>query len=582
MINFARMQNAVRTARHNQKPFRDKRTEMIQQLAGHHYGKQGAPDRVPVNLIELTVNINKRDLAARRPIFNVTTPHWQLKPSAYELELAINFLLEQINFHSSIEHLVVDAHFGPGIMKVGVCGDNGFYYGGNLHMTGVPFADPVSLDDWVHDPRAKRKDFFTFCGNRYTVTRTKLLNYGLVDERDLRRMSPVYDDSTNEDGSTRASSISLATAPGEGEVVESYEFYDIWSPEDGRIYTLRLDGNDYERVTDWDGPKRGPYRMLGFGIVPDNVFPLAPGYGMLDLHLLANKLYRKLGRQAERQKTITAVQGGADEDGNRILEAADGQMIRVDNPERVKEIMFGGADQIGFAFAVHAVDRYSWTQGNLDGRGGLSPQADTLGQEKLLAAANSKLSQDMQDALTRFVQDVGTDLAELMWTERDFKLPLIKKSAGREQPFTYTPDRRQGDFLQYNFQIVPGSMQYVSPSQQIQVMDMAMQRAIAMGDMLTAQGQIIDTKAYFDNLADLSQTPAVREVVKYMGPDTMERMPVNPGGSSSGKPSDTKRTYERVNRSGATRQNKDQQLVADLIGKPRQPAERAVGMRAVG
>ena len=64
--------------------------------------------------------------------------------------------------------------------------------------------------------------------------------------------------------------------------------------------------------------------------------------------------------------------------------ANDGEVILVNDANSLKEMRFGGPDQANLAFAIHAKATHSEIAGNLQTLGGLSPQADTLGQEQLL------------------------------------------------------------------------------------------------------------------------------------------------------------------------------------------------------
>ena len=101
-------------------------------------------------------------------------------------------------------------------------------------------------------------------------------------------------------------------------------------------------------------------------------------------------LFRKLGRQAERQKTLLGVMGDAQRDGERIGSASDGDIVTMDNPEKAKELTFGGVNPDNFNFVIALRDLFSWTAGNLDAIGGLGPQAPTATQEKLIAISSNK------------------------------------------------------------------------------------------------------------------------------------------------------------------------------------------------
>jgi hypothetical protein len=84
-------------------------------------------------------------------------------------------------------------------------------------------------------------------------------------------------------------------------------------------------GAEFLRVARTTGRTSGPYHMLGFTPVSDNILPLPPRAIWYDLHTLGNRIARKLARQAERLKRVLAYEGKAAEDDAEIAEADDGE-----------------------------------------------------------------------------------------------------------------------------------------------------------------------------------------------------------------------------------------------------------------
>lgn len=121
---------------------------------------------------------------------------------------------------------------------------------------------------------------------------------------------------------------------------------------------------------------------------------------------MANRVFRKLGRQSDRQKTVTLVQAGQEDDGRRLVESSDGDVIRTDRPEGTREARFGGVDQPTLAFLVQLKDLFVYMGGNLDALGGLGKLSETVGQEQLIAKSASARIADMQETATKAVKQV--------------------------------------------------------------------------------------------------------------------------------------------------------------------------------
>ena len=89
----ARLKTSLEASYKKLKPFRENNIEAVRQYVGSHYSNDGADDKVPINLLELAINIYIRQLAARAPNVLVTTPYsgrmpgtMNLKPYAANLE----------------------------------------------------------------------------------------------------------------------------------------------------------------------------------------------------------------------------------------------------------------------------------------------------------------------------------------------------------------------------------------------------------------------------------------------------------------------------------------------------------------
>ena len=588
MVSFndtrlSKLRQAISYSRRQLQPFRQQRYEVIRQYVGYHYSDDGASDRVPVNLLELAINIYTQQMAARVPQVLVNTSFRQLRPMAANFELAVNQLLKEIRFGETIRLAVIDALFSLGIIKTGLERRASVEIAGYLHDVGQPFADTISLDNWVHDTTATRLEQCQFMGDRYR------LPLELVKEskafKNTDNLQATVKTAYNEDGDSKAESLSHGSQVDPDEYKEHVELWDIWLPCENLLITIGAEGESKPlRVIEWDGPETGPYHLLSFSPVPGNIMPLAPSALWMDLHDLANRLFRKLGRQAERQKTVLGVQSGAEDDGSRIIKANDGEALRMDNPDRAREYRFGGIDQPSLAFLLQVKDLFVYLGGNLDSLGGLSPMADTLGQDQLLAQNASKRVADMQDRVIAFTKDVINSLGFYLWNDPLINLPLTKRVPGMEElsvATTFDAESREGDFLDYNIEIEPYSMQHQSPQMKLQALVQVFQQFIApFAPMMAEQGIGINFEALLNTIGKYANVNELNEILEFSQPSGMYDKPMV--GQPPQKMGTTRHISERVNRPGATRSGKDAALMQTLLGGNPQAAEMAAIRRPTG
>ena len=206
---LGRLQSSMEYSRKKLEPFRKNQLQAVQQLVGYHYsGIGGAEDKVPINFIELALNIYVQHLAASRPQFLVTTDSKELKPIALKLGLDINWLLKELKFEEVIQSAVTQAIFSIGIVKTGLHNTLNVQLDGQWYPLGEPFASDVSLDNWVHDMVAVKWGQIQYCGDRYTVPMDDLKSMELDDEFIKQLVPNDFSDDMNEDGNKKTSSIS--------------------------------------------------------------------------------------------------------------------------------------------------------------------------------------------------------------------------------------------------------------------------------------------------------------------------------------------------------------------------------------
>lgn len=577
-----RLRTAMRHSLRRLRVYRQNRLAAIKQLVGKHYSEDGTPDRVPLNLFELAYSIYKRSLVAQQPQVTVSTKFRNLKPMASTLEAAINHLLVEIDLETTLSDAVSDAMFCMGVINVGMAPyatlDDPEVFGAACNV-GQPFAAVVSLDDWVHDMAAQRYEQCAYAGHRYRLPYEYVMECGLFENLD--KLEPMSKWGANDDfggSQERAGEVSRGQPQSdEDEIYDYVELWNVWLPMERIVTTVVMDEERLPlRTVEWEGPERGPYHIFGFEHVSDQIMPLAPAMMWMDIHKLTNDLFLKVGRQADRQKTVLAYEGRAAADAKAIQGANDGDAINVDSVDAIKEFKWGGAEQVNVALILQLVNQFSWLAGNLDMLGGLSPQSETLGQDQLLAASASKRLQAMQAKVLRVTTDVAKDLAQYLWNDPLIELPLTKriKDLDMDIPTRFAPELREGDFLQYNIKIEPHSMQYQTPEMKFRAfMALLQQMVLPMAQMLGQQGLTLDFKKVVAKGAQLNGLEAeLGDILVPMDPRSMQTEP-QPMQAAATKPPQTLRQYERINRPAGTRVGRDNAMMQTLLNSKVQKDE---------
>ncbi|MDD5011461.1 MAG: hypothetical protein PHQ00_04990 [Phycisphaerae bacterium] len=538
---ISQLSKAVGYSRSQMKPFRENRSELLKEYVGAHYSDSGATDKVPVNLLELAMNIYLQRLVAQSPAVLVNTDYAKLRETAIRFELAINHLIKEIDLCKSLELAVTGAMLCMGVVKVGL-NHYQIEVGGVLHDSGQPFCDFVSLDDWVHDMTVDNLENAQYEGNFYYVTEDEA--EAMFPDK-IDKLIPVEQQNIESKGH----SISESDPKRREEFRKTIRLLDLWLPKQNLILQCQASDDDSDpissvlRVIEWNGPERGPYHKLGFSVVESNTIPLAPAMLWRDLHELANRLFRKLGRQADREKTITTVQQGHEDDGRKINECPDGEAVVLGSTGKVEEQHYGGISAQSLGFLLTVKDLYGYLAGNLDMLGGLGPQSETLGQDQLLSASASMRVQKMQKAVYAFTAGIVEDLGYYLWNDPYITIPVTKRVKGFDDisvTVPFGPEQRENDFVEYNIKIEPYSMQYNTPEAKLQGIRTVFSEIIApMMPIMEAQGITVDFESLFRKISKLGNLPELQDILIYSSPNH-EREPV---GNQPGKAPVTKRTY---------------------------------------
>lgn len=567
-MNIEKLKEAVDDSKTKLERFTENRIAAVREFVGNHYSDNGSSRRVPTNFLELAVTIYVRLLSARTPKCMVNTDLAQLRPFAADMEAALNQIPGDIHLGETLRRAVVEAIFSMAIVKVGIVPRG-------KTECGKPYAEPfvslVQLDDYFVDMSAKSWDEIQFEGNEYWMDASQVRDFYGID------LAGDEYHGTSSSGAEQAKAIeNNAHSEIYGERVL---LRDVYLTRENILVTYAVQTGKVLRQTYWDGPEGTPYIRLWFTDVPGNLMPLPPVAVWRDLHELGNAIFRKLAKQADTKKTVAVFQGGNDEEINRLKNARDGDGIRYNGSEP-KAITVGGVDPQTLGFYIQLKDIFNVFAGNLDSLGGLSPQADTATQEKLISEATGARMQSMADRTVEFAQAIFKRLAWYLWTDPVRERTIHKiasKRYGLGISKKWTPETRDGDFLDYNFDIDVFSIQDDSPATRVQKVITAFERIVfPLMPMMQEQGAYIDLKELTDYVGKNSNIPELSSFVKFTSatPEEVEmRGNPMPEIEKPRKSPFSRHVYERVNRPGATRHGRDDTMSRILMGAKVQGSE---------
>jgi hypothetical protein len=522
-----KLAEAVAVADEKLRPYRRNRLMFLRQYAGPYFGHAGAGGSAaePLNTIYSVVSVVLPHLVSCNPKAMIRTPFAELRATADTFALAWNHVAAEIDLGRSLRTVVTDALFGAGIMKTGLApaagadrsrgaatsggaGENADG-AGYQHDPGEPFADPVDLDDYVIDPAARRREEAAFEGNRYRVPREYLLESGLFDRAEVEKLLAKSASSTatasgGDDFARRADGRAEelwrgGSSQGQTGLPGMVELIDLWLPREGVVVTLAAGepaSARYLREAAWQGPRRGPYEMLGFHWVSGNVLPVPPVGLFYDLHVMINKLARKQARAADRQKDLVLFDDRASEEAQRLRDAFDGEMIGVQNVDRYRQVSFGGPHEETYAQLKFLFEQFGRVAGNVDLLGGLAPVSDTLGQDEMLFESASVRIEDMRSQVYECTKHVGGKLAWYLWNDPLVDLPLVRRGeGGREVLERFNDSTRRGEWLDYHFDVEPHSMTQDTPTRKYRrVLEWIQNVLLPTAPIAQAQGLKLDVE----------------------------------------------------------------------------------------
>lgn len=525
-----RLRRAVATSYRLLRPYRKTIYELTREYSGSFYGldSQASYKSVKyVNLLKQAVSAYMTLLASNRPRTLVTTTTPMFEPFARHFQEAINNMLEGIDIEQTLGQWVRDAFFWIGIIKVHMADVGEVEIESDLRMDpGKPFASNIVLDDFFWDTNAKRWSEVRFCGDVYRLPVETLKNSGIYSGPELDNVVATSKYGVAEE---KLSDISLGYETDDDELEPMADVADIWLPREGKVKTylvrqrveLQLEGNaiaEYE----WKGSNLGPYKLLHFDEVSENVMPCSTAADLYPLDKLINNIYTKQAKKAKRAKVNPAYTPAGSDTARKIKNASDGEWVEVQDPREINSVASGGVDPGLQGFMLNSMEVFDRMAGNLQAMMGLGPQSDTVGQEKLVHQSASRRESQLQTRVLHATTRLVEDLAYLLWDDSHTTIPnRVELDPELNISFddTWVPDDREGGYKDYKLEIDVYSMQYQGPGERITKINQLLQQIyLPLMPFIQQQGGTIDLAKLTELHSEMLDLPRLKQVVMFNAP----------------------------------------------------------------
>lgn len=603
-LDLPKLCDSYRAARRVLMRFREERREVVRRLAGDHWSEETAEVPRPVNFLSLFCRVVPRSVIPKEPRIDLSTREPKYKATVTAMGRWVNDEIVEMNFAETIRRVFLDSLISIGITKVALAAPGDSAKAGWDLPAGYPFAERVDLDDFAYDHHARSFHEAAWFAHRCRYPLAAIKDSNLYNAAARKKAAASMDTRYNEPGDERVSMMGRQYVAGDD--TEAFDYTDVvefYLPRQKLLVTMLADqqGQVYAEddtgpnaplsVREWVGPDCGPYHFLCLGLVPGNAMPKGPIQDIITLDEHFNALVHKLIEQAARQKEVLAASGAADSDAQRIIDARDGESIRVDNVDKLKPMGFGGPNPNNQAFALSMWDLLNKFSGNLEAMAGLGAQASTATQEKIINANSGATVTDMQENAVAHISSV---VNALCWYWHHHPQKVMKSTwSPRSMPEMSHPTpvyparypnapagarMRNFPYDDLCVKVDPYSMQHQTPGGKMAfIKSVIVELFTPLAALAQQQGVQLDMNTLFTMIGEMGDVPELSEVIKTVTPPQDEAAE-NEGESGFGSggatemshngprmPVSTQRTYQRVNPSTKTEGGQRTDMIQKLL-----------------
>jgi hypothetical protein len=512
-------------------PYRQVRTFAMEQFGGPWYGKFHADllarkdnDKQPVSLLAQLQRTYMPNLCGSVIKSKVTSRRWDLRAQAQIRQLMLDHIARQIKLARTHRLVVQDALLGGlGIYRVGVCaGAELVKINGEYKDPGQFFASRVDLDDFARDPRSR--DFMedAWRAHRGRVSKEYALETGIWPNEIVENLRPVRDNGPEKGHSHE---VGGSVNNQDGEICEQIEYWDVVIYDgtrvlEGTLSSLTADPQWLMELREFEGKEGGPYEFLSLIDQSNNVMPVSPAMQVMDLHLALARMGTKMVRKIVDAKSNYLAKKTAQDDAHSIQEAADEEVLLVDDPMVVNRLESAGVPPAfiqGFEWMRNEANNAT---ANIQQMAGIQTAGggDTATEKSILQGnANVTLADyrdRANDCLSRVIDHMGWDLENDPLKKQAFTTRL---PGGESIDVVYDAATKQGAYEDFTYEAQAFSVSQADPVVAQRQFGMMMQTAPPFIQFVMATGG--NVQAAIRIIAEKFETPELDEI--YPTPEAM-------------------------------------------------------------
>lgn len=497
-ITTQRLYRAVVSAWNDQRVYRQLRLEAAVEYRGRFHDRADDQKR-HLNLVSKAIGSYIRQMTGSAPENDVEYDNLALRPDATMLQLYLDRLGEKMERRKLARLCLLDAFLGNrAVVRCGLkSGSDRFKIQGRLYDAGQFYWKRILNEDHVYDPSARQQEELGWEGNFYRVPRPILQECGLFNPDVIERL-PGLDDGTWRDAERSENQRSRDA--------DRYELTDLVELLDIALYDAAgntiivtmpaLDhwDEDFLRIEEYEGPRRGPYEWLEFDPQPDTIEAKPP---IADLREAAEAMYvisTKWIEQIERTKRILAANRDISEDDLDVVRTAeDGDTVHVDDVSKMAMQEFGGASN-EFPAAMQVLQTWSnIASNNSDILSGQGADTDKVGIYQGLQANASMTLDDYIQTHEDFEARLSEHAAFHATNNPFMRMPMIFQMPGGERiQVAYTPDQKRADWFNFRYKIRSYSMVRHDRATKLAGMFKMLEGILAAAETSMATGGMID------------------------------------------------------------------------------------------
>ncbi len=541
----------------------------IKAYTGQYYNKDhGTLGEEPLNLAFTAIRALVPNIITRNPKTIVGSDYLMYRPYGELLALGLDYMGKKLNLPRILQRGLVDSIFTLGIFKVGLMSsDTLVMFGEDTVDPGILYVGTTDFDNFTFDPSARQFETAGFLGERIRVERTEILDSGLYDNAIIEQLPASTDIGVGQQQGVRTLSDSNANRRLTDKFHDTVDLLEIWLSGPQVLVTLPYHsstGGKFLREETFHGPSDGPYTFLTLTPpVPDNPIPVQLAGVWHDLHIIGNRLAKKTLDQAEAQKDILGYQRGSADDAQELVDAPNLAAVGMDNPEGAKMFSFGGQNPQNERMVAQILQWFDQFSGNTSMLGGTNIQTNVATVANIMNQNATTGVTYMRDQAYQATKEVLRNCAWYLHNDPLIKLPLIRRETipaeydisetgvrmisparVQETQVFLTPEMRQGDFLDFAFDIEQDSMAPINWQFRLQQLDALMIKiipAVAQAAQICAQmGTPFSFQRVIVRVAKMMNIEWIDEI--FQSPELIAQMaavaaagpqPMNAGGVAS-------------------------------------------------